>query len=58
MIFGLKRDEVTWEWRILYNKELNDLYTSPNVVWVIKSIIMGSVGHVARIGGREAYTGF
>jgi hypothetical protein len=36
-IFGPKRDEVTGEWRKLHNEELNDLYWSPNVVWVIKS---------------------
>jgi hypothetical protein len=36
-IFGPKRDEVTWEWRKLQNKELNDLYCSPNIVRVIKS---------------------
>jgi hypothetical protein len=36
-IFGPKRDEVTREWRKLHNEELNDLYCSPSVVWVIKS---------------------
>jgi hypothetical protein len=35
-IFGTKRDEVTWEWRKLLNEELNDLYLSPDIVWVIK----------------------
>jgi hypothetical protein len=35
-IFGPKRDEVTGEWRRLHNKELNDLYSSPNIIWVIK----------------------
>jgi hypothetical protein len=40
-IFGPKRDEVTGEWRRLHNKELNDLYSSPNIIWVIKSRRMG-----------------
>jgi len=31
-IFGLKRDEVTGEWRKLHNEELNNLYSSPNIV--------------------------
>jgi len=49
-IFGPKRDEVTGEWRRLYNEELNDLYSSPNIVRVIKSRRMRWVGHVARMG--------
>ena len=36
-IFGPRRDEVTGEWSRLHNEELNDLYCSPNNVWVIKS---------------------
>ena len=36
-IFGPKRDEVKGEWRKLCNEELNDLYSSPNIVQVIKS---------------------
>jgi hypothetical protein len=35
-IFGPKRDEATVEWRRLHNEELNDLYSSPNIIWVIK----------------------
>ena len=36
-IFGPRKDEVTGEWRRLHNEELNDLYSSPNIVRVIKS---------------------
>jgi hypothetical protein len=57
-IFGPKKDEVTGEWRKLHNEELNDLYCSPNIVRVVKSRRMRWVGHVARMGRWEAYTGF
>ena len=48
-IFGLRRNKVTGEWRRLHNKELNDLYSSPNIVRVIKSRRMRWAGHVARM---------
>jgi hypothetical protein len=51
-IFGRVRDEVTREWGKLHN-ELNDLYSSPNVVWVIKSRRMRWTGRVARMGERR-----
>jgi len=55
-IFGPKKDEVTREWRKLHKEELNDLYSSPNIVRVIKSRIMWWAGHVARMGeGRCVY---
>jgi hypothetical protein len=49
-IFWPKRDEVTGEWRKLHNGELRDLYSSPNIVRVIKLRRMGWAGHVARMG--------
>jgi len=52
-IFGLKKDEVTGEWRKLHNEELNDLYCSPNIVLVVKSRRMIWAGHVARVGERR-----
>ena len=56
-MFWSKRDEVTGEWRKLYNEELNDLYSSSSTVWEIKSRIRWA-GHIARKGRGEAYAGF
>jgi len=52
-IFGPKRDEVTGEWRKPHNEELNDLYSTHNIVRVIKSRRMRWVGLVARVGERR-----
>ena len=49
-MFGPKRDEVTAEWTKLHNEELNNLYSSPNIVRVIKSRRMRWAGYVARMG--------
>jgi len=53
-IYGPKKDEVPREWRKLHNEKLNDLYSSPNIVRVIKSRIMRWTGHVARMGDRRS----
>ena len=52
-IFGLKRDEVTGEWRRLNNEQLHDLCSSPSIIRVIKSRGMRWVGYVARMGERR-----
>ena len=49
-VYGPKRDEVTGEWRRLHNAELNDLYSLPNIVRVVKSRRIRWAGHVARMG--------
>jgi hypothetical protein len=55
-IFGPKREE-DGSWRKLHN-ELHSLYSSPNIVTMIKSRRMRWAGHVARMGRREVFTGF
>jgi len=57
-IFGSKWDEVRVEWRKLHNEELNDVYCSSNIVWLIKSRRMRWAEHVECMGRREMYTEF
>jgi hypothetical protein len=52
-MFGPKRDEVTGEWRKLFNEELNDLYCTPNIFLVMKSRRMRWAEHVACMGERR-----
>jgi len=52
-IFGPKGDELTGEWRKLHNEELNDLYSSPNIILVIKSRRLRWAGHIVRMGERR-----
>jgi hypothetical protein len=55
-IFGPKRDEVSGEWRKLHNEELNNLYSSPDIIRQVKSRRMRWAGHVARMGEeRKVY---
>jgi hypothetical protein len=49
-VFGSRRDEVTGEWRMLYNEELNELYSLPNIVQIVKSRRIRWAVHVARMG--------
>ena len=52
-IFGPKRDEVIGEWRRLHNKEIYALYSSPNIIRVMKSSRLRWAGHVAQMGVEE-----
>jgi hypothetical protein len=52
-IFGPKRDEVIGVWRKLHNGELHDLYCSPSIIGMNKSMRIRCAGHVARMGGKE-----
>jgi hypothetical protein len=55
-IFGLRRDEVTGDWRKLHSEELHNLYSSPNIIRMMNSRRMRWAGHVARMGPkRNAY---
>jgi hypothetical protein len=55
-IFGPEREEVAGGWRRLHNEELHNLYTSPNIVRVIKSKRMRWAEYVARMGEmKNAY---
>jgi len=51
-LFGPKKDAITKDWRKLHNEELNDLYSSPNIVQVIKLRRTRWAGHVAHMGER------
>jgi hypothetical protein len=55
-IFGPKRDDVRGEWRRLHNEEINDLYSSPNIIRMIKSRRMRWAGKVTCLGRREVHT--
>ena len=57
-IFGPERNEVTGEWRRIHNKELYALYSSTNIIRVIKLKRLRWAGHVARMGKGEEHTGF
>jgi len=56
-IFGPKREEVTSYWRKLHNDLLNDHYSLPSIVRVMKSTRMSWAGYVARLGVRGGLYG-
>jgi hypothetical protein len=49
-IFGPKSDDVTGDWRKLHNEVFHNLYSSPNIIRMIKSRRMRWTRHVARMG--------
>jgi hypothetical protein len=49
-IFEPKRDKITQQWRKIHNEELNEMYSSPNIIQMIKSRRMRWAGHVVRMG--------
>jgi len=57
-VFGAERQEVNRERRGLYNEEIYDLYSSPNVIWVTKSRRMRRDGHIAHMGDKSGANGF
>jgi hypothetical protein len=52
-IYGPKRDKVKMEWRKLHNEAINAVYSSPNIVWMIKLTGMRWAGYVVCIGERR-----
>jgi hypothetical protein len=57
-IFGRQRNEVTGEWRRLRNKENYVLYSSLDIIRVMKSRRLSLAGYLARMGRGEVHTGF
>jgi hypothetical protein len=57
-IFGPKGDELTGDWRKLHNEGLRKLYSSPNIIRMIKSRRMRWAENVARMGRRRMHIGY
>jgi hypothetical protein len=58
IIFGSKRDKVTGDWRKLHDEKLHNLYSSPNLIRMLKSRRMRLTGHAARKGRRGMHIGY
>jgi hypothetical protein len=57
-IFVPKREEVTGDWRKPHNEELHNLYSSPNIIRLIKSRRMRWAWHIVRMGRRGMHVGY
>jgi hypothetical protein len=57
-IFRPRRGEMTGEWRKLHNEELRDLYSSPSIIRIIKSMMIRWVRYVASMGRRGTLIGY
>jgi hypothetical protein len=57
-IFGPKGDRMVEGWSKMHNEELHNLYSSPNIIRIIKSKCMGWTGHVAHMGKSGMHIGF
>jgi hypothetical protein len=57
-ISGPKTDEMTGDWRKLHNEELHNLYSSPGIIRMMKSIRLEWGGHVARMVKRRMHMGY
>jgi hypothetical protein len=57
-IFEPKRNEVTGGWRKLHNEELHNLYSSPSIIRIIKSMRIRWAEHVVRKGRRGMHIGY
>jgi hypothetical protein len=55
VLYGYERDDVTGNWRKLHNREFHNLYSSPNIIRMIKSWRMIWEGHVARMREKNEY---
>jgi hypothetical protein len=57
-ICGPKRKDITGNWRKLHYEEVHDLYSSPNIIWVLKSRRIGLAVHMARVGEKKCIQDF
>jgi hypothetical protein len=56
-VFGPKRDEVTGDWRRVHHEKLYDIYSTPDIIRMIKSKMMRWAGHMVRVAERRMHAG-